>query len=156
MYGSSQPYILYTVNDRIPRVGQNRIYAPYMTVYLYIWWFSCQKHRIYTVYIWSWPTLRIPHNAPANNDGIRYTVYICIYCGSANPYILTVCTHNFSREVFWLSQHILSICIQEKGKEHAGSRTHAPCVFVCIYIVVLANLDINYVHTGKRQKARRQ
>jgi hypothetical protein len=32
------------------------------TVYMhriwpYIWWFPCQKHRIYTVYIWFWPTL---------------------------------------------------------------------------------------------------
>ena len=23
----------------------------------YIWWFSSQKHRMYTVYIWFWPTL---------------------------------------------------------------------------------------------------
>ena len=34
------------------------------TVYIhriwpYIWWFSCQKYRIYTVYIWFWPTLDI-------------------------------------------------------------------------------------------------
>ena len=36
------------------RVGQNRIYMPYMTVYLVI---SCPKYRIYTVYIWFWPTL---------------------------------------------------------------------------------------------------
>jgi hypothetical protein len=32
------------------------------TVYIhhiwpYIWWFPCQKYRIYTVYIWFWPTL---------------------------------------------------------------------------------------------------
>jgi len=32
------------------RVGQNRIWP-------YIWWFPCQKYRIYTVYIWFWPTL---------------------------------------------------------------------------------------------------
>ena len=34
------------------------------TVYMhgiwpYIWWFFCQKHRIYTVYVWFWPTLCI-------------------------------------------------------------------------------------------------
>jgi len=34
------------------------------TVYIhriwpYIWWFSCQNYRIYTVYIWYWPTLGI-------------------------------------------------------------------------------------------------
>jgi hypothetical protein len=40
------------------RVGQNRINTPYMTVYLVIsLWFPCQKYRIYTVYIWFWPTL---------------------------------------------------------------------------------------------------
>ena len=38
------------------RVGQNRIYTPYMTVYLVI---PCQKHRMYTVYKWFWPTLCI-------------------------------------------------------------------------------------------------
>jgi hypothetical protein len=37
------------------RVGQNRIYTPYMTVYLMI---SLQKiPYIHTVYIWFWPTL---------------------------------------------------------------------------------------------------
>jgi len=36
----------------IPRVGQNHIYAPYMTVY-------SQKYRIYTVFVWFWPTLCI-------------------------------------------------------------------------------------------------
>ena len=36
------------------RVGQNCIYAPYMTVYLVI---SLPTYRIYTVYIWFWPTL---------------------------------------------------------------------------------------------------
>ena len=30
-------------------------------IWPYIWWFSCQKYRIYTVYIWFWPTLLI-HN----------------------------------------------------------------------------------------------
>jgi len=49
----------------VSRAGQNRIYTPYMTVYLvislpripcihriwpYIWWSPCQKYRIYTVY----------------------------------------------------------------------------------------------------------
>ena len=38
----------------ITRVGQNRIYTPYMTVHLVI---SVPKYRIYTVYIWFWPTL---------------------------------------------------------------------------------------------------
>jgi hypothetical protein len=38
------------------------------TVYIhriwpYIWWFPCQKYRIYTVYIWFWPTLFVRHTA---------------------------------------------------------------------------------------------
>ena len=45
----------------MPRVGQNRICAPYMTLYLVI---SLPKipyiHRIYIPYIWSWPTLEMP------------------------------------------------------------------------------------------------
>jgi len=28
-------------------------------IWPYIWWFPCQKYRIHTVYIWSWPTLYI-------------------------------------------------------------------------------------------------
>jgi len=43
----------------IHRVGQNRIYTPYKTVYIYIWWFFCQKYRIYIVYICFWPTLHM-------------------------------------------------------------------------------------------------
>jgi len=46
--------------SNIARVGQNRMYAPYMTVCMVI---SLPKipyiHRIYTVYIWFWPTLNI-------------------------------------------------------------------------------------------------
>jgi len=36
------------------RVGHIRIYAPYMTIYSV---FPCQNYCMYTVYIWSWPTL---------------------------------------------------------------------------------------------------
>ena len=36
------------------RVGQNRIYTPYMTVYLVV---SLPKYRICTVVKWFWPTL---------------------------------------------------------------------------------------------------
>jgi uncharacterized membrane protein YidH (DUF202 family) len=39
------------------RVGQNRMYTPYMRIWPYIRWFSCQKYRTYTVYIWFWSTL---------------------------------------------------------------------------------------------------
>jgi hypothetical protein len=43
--------IVHSYSPCISRVGQNRIYLPYMTVYLVI---SLQKYRIYTVYIWFW------------------------------------------------------------------------------------------------------
>ena len=42
--------------QHIVRVGQNHIY-----IYIYIYvlcMISCQKHRMYTVHIWFWPT---PH-----------------------------------------------------------------------------------------------
>jgi hypothetical protein len=38
------------------RVGQNRMYIPYITVFLMI---SLPKYRIYTVHIWFWPTLGV-------------------------------------------------------------------------------------------------
>jgi len=40
------------------RVGQNRVYTPYMTVYLVVF---LPKYRVYTVYIWFWPTLRMTY-----------------------------------------------------------------------------------------------
>ena len=47
-----------TYVHRMYRVGHNRIYTPYMTVYFVI---SLPKFRIYTVYIWFWPTLQVRH-----------------------------------------------------------------------------------------------
>jgi len=37
-------------------------------IWPYIWWFSCQKHRTYTVYIWFWAAIfnNIPQNAQIN------------------------------------------------------------------------------------------
>jgi hypothetical protein len=29
-------------------------------IWPYIWWFPCQNYRVYTVYIWFWPTLHVP------------------------------------------------------------------------------------------------
>jgi len=40
------------------RVNQNRIYTPYMTVYMVI---SLPKILYYSVYIWFWPTLQKRH-----------------------------------------------------------------------------------------------
>ena len=53
------------------------------TVYIhrlwpYIWWFSCQKYRIHTVYIWFWPTLHI--------------CLVLAHPGSA----ISACTHRFA------------------------------------------------------------
>ena len=56
--------------DFMLRVNQNHIHIDGVyiglvrTVYIqriwpYIRWFPCQKYRIYTVYIWFWPTLYI-------------------------------------------------------------------------------------------------
>jgi len=45
------------IDKHILRVGQNRIYTPYMTVYLMI---SLPKlPYIHRIYIWFWPTLHI-------------------------------------------------------------------------------------------------
>jgi hypothetical protein len=41
-----------------PRVGQNGIYTPYMTIYLVI--SLPKKTYIYRVYMWFWPTLHTP------------------------------------------------------------------------------------------------
>jgi hypothetical protein len=49
------------------------------TVYIhrirpYIWWFPCQKYRIYTVYIWFWPTLYLlPHGSGGLPAALKHT-----------------------------------------------------------------------------------
>jgi len=48
---TSEPSL--NVSGIISRVGRNRTYAPYLTVYLVI---SLPKYRICTVYIWFWTT----------------------------------------------------------------------------------------------------
>jgi hypothetical protein len=68
----------------IYKVGQNRIYTPYMTVYLVNFY---QKYHIYTVYIWFWPTVYIydvctvvlAGKPPIIQSYTVYGVYIYIY-----------------------------------------------------------------------------
>jgi len=72
------------------KAGQNRIYTPYMTacvglarsvyIYLhapYIWWFPSQKYRVYTVYIWFRPTLRMYGSSLARST--VHMLYVRIY-----------------------------------------------------------------------------
>ena len=83
-----QNFRIYTVYDRIfgDSPANNTVYTPYMTVYLvislptipyihriwpYIWWFPCQKFRIYTVYD------RIFGDFPVKNT--VYTPYMTVY-----------------------------------------------------------------------------
>ena len=76
------PYKLhsYLNMQNMPRVGQNyKIQLGLArTVWIhriwpYIWWFPCQIYRIYTAYIWFWPTLN--------------TVYVrCVWLGNHQMY----------------------------------------------------------------------
>jgi len=54
------------------RIGQNRIYTPYMAVYLVI---SCQEYRVYALYIYFWPTLMIHvcYNIMLSREGWQLT-----------------------------------------------------------------------------------
>ena len=69
----------------IGRVGQNRICPPYMAIYLVI---SLPKDRIYTVYIWFWPTLYARRIFDILSW--EFTIYTAIYGayihGSGQPY----------------------------------------------------------------------
>ena len=87
------------------RVGQDHIYI-YIYIYIYIglartvyihriwpyiWWFPCHKYRIYTVYIWFWPTLYIygvyTVFLARKSPNIRsHSVYMY---GCGQPYILS-------------------------------------------------------------------
>ena len=67
---------IYGISGReitIYRVGQNRIFTPYMTLFLVL---SLPKYRIYTVYIWFWPTLCM-HGISGRN----ITIYM-VTCGA--------------------------------------------------------------------------
>ena len=69
VHGSGQPY-LFVIDGTLPSAACSTY--PLIAWYLglarsvhmhrtwpYSWWFPCRKHRIYTVYIWFWPTLLI-------------------------------------------------------------------------------------------------
>jgi hypothetical protein len=96
--GNFQPYVLYcnrTVFYRMYRVGQNRIYTPYMTVYLMIFLPNLPYvHCIYMVlanptYVWSHhtvpyrkrtvPTHTIPYRTPYWNffTGCNPSLRVC-------------------------------------------------------------------------------
>jgi len=56
--------ITYSPDFLDPRGSHGPLLRLVRTVYIhriwpYIWWFPCQKYRIYTAYIWFWPTLAI-------------------------------------------------------------------------------------------------
>jgi hypothetical protein len=56
------------------RVGQNRINALYMTVYTPF--NPCQKDRVYTIYIWFWPTLGV--GVCVGRGGVGVGIGLCI------------------------------------------------------------------------------
>ena len=59
-----------------------------MTVYdRVIWWFYCQKYRVYTVCIWFWPTLTI-HSCNALSLIARNWFFWMVQTGSLE---LVVC-----------------------------------------------------------------
>jgi hypothetical protein len=88
-------------------VGQNRIYAPYMTVYLVI---SLPKiPYIHRIYIWIWPTLciytvygRIFGGFPDKNTVCTPYMYAC----GANP-THTVCTYSRGQRILFQKQQLL-------------------------------------------------
>ena len=73
-----------TRDAHVFRVGQNRIHAPYMTVYLVI---SLQKYRILTIYTVRLRSLRKLINYLARKrkclliiGGLSVCVCVCVYC----------------------------------------------------------------------------
>jgi hypothetical protein len=66
----------------ISRVGQNRIYAPYMTVYMVI---SFQKYRIYTVYTYKRMVLDNPSHLPSQIK-MTHTACLSFAMGVVNPF----------------------------------------------------------------------
>ena len=59
------------VTLHITRVGQNRIYTPYMAVYLVISLSKRTRVYIYCAYKWFWPTLHVIHNVYAGKYAYR-------------------------------------------------------------------------------------
>ena len=64
--------------QHIHRVGQNRVYVYMHRIWPYIWWFPCQKHGIYTIYAWFWPTLHI-------RSSMHSKIWSCVYSGHGHP-----------------------------------------------------------------------
>jgi len=53
-------------------------------IWPYIWWFPCQKYRIYTVYIWFWPTLNIHPVKVADLRPTLCAIHTCPNCRTSS------------------------------------------------------------------------
>jgi len=56
-----------------------------------VWWFPSQKHRIYTVYIWFWPTLAIHVNL--NQEAVP-VLLVRIFVVALAPFLHKSCLHS--------------------------------------------------------------
>ena len=83
MLSANQPKVLFylsTLWQCLWSCMHTRCVGLARTVYIrriwpYIGWFSCQKYRIYTVYIWFWPTLQMC------SVFVWFKVYLCTITG---------------------------------------------------------------------------
>ena len=89
------------------------------TVYIhriwpYFWWFSCQKYRIYTVYLWFWLTLYIRSLAAAClTDGFvckpcRTCICVCLVqvCVLSTGYLSTLQRRISNAKLRYLPAHM--------------------------------------------------
>jgi hypothetical protein len=87
-------------------VGQNRIYTPYMTVYLVI---SSQKYCTYTVYIGFWPTPLVCVKSHHKKIGV-----LC-FLGKKGQITAPLCRHHrplFPKRVTMLTYTLPTILIR--------------------------------------------
>jgi hypothetical protein len=134
------PYMIVYLVIWTNRVGQNRIYTH--RIWPYIWWFSRQKHRVYTVYIGLARTAhthtvydRIFGDFPAQST--VYTPYMTVYLAISLPkyriYTVYVCFW----ANFWPTLTTRLMCRKPHLNQSIRGR-HLNCFALIVYALIYA------------------
>jgi hypothetical protein len=98
-------------------------------IWPYIWWFSCQNYRIYTVYIWFWPTLCMIHGHACV---AWYTVMLVLH-DTRSAAITWKCTVLYLTDEHYLNTYFINSYKEQQWKVSKSIKRVAG--IVCIFYV---------------------
>jgi hypothetical protein len=88
-------------------------------IWPYIWWFPCQNYRMYTVYIWLWPTLHIckQHTALSPSSPFTSTGVTPLPCTGVVEVYIGGLTHHWQA-------HALTHFLGQANRRYPTSPSH--------------------------------